>query len=290
MGIKSYLSGRLAVFLNREKPVPPGSLPMTDYERLSEEVRRADVLLVEGQSRVSEVIKIITNSSWTHAAIYVGRFDEIQEGVLQNKVAEHFSGDPNEQLIIEVLLGRGTIIAPLRKYAGKHLRICRPRSLSRNDRDQVIAYAINQLGHDYDIRQMLDLARFMLPYSIIPRRWRSTLFEHNPGDSTRNVCSSMLAAAFDSVRYPILPIARLMQDGSVQLLRRNVKLNTPKDFDYSPYFDIIKHPYFNFDEIAAYRSLPWDKQGVICNVEGDCFIPSQSLTAASETQDADRSR
>ena len=46
MDIKSYLAGRLAEFLNREKPIPSGSLPMTDYERLSEEVRRADVLLV----------------------------------------------------------------------------------------------------------------------------------------------------------------------------------------------------------------------------------------------------
>lgn len=288
MGFKSYLGCRLAEFLNGEKPVPPGSLPMTDYERLSEEVRRADVLLVEGRSRVSEVIKIITNSSWTHAVIYIGRIDEIPEGALQNKVAEYYAGDPRDQLIIEVLLGRGTVVVPLRKYAGKHLRICRPRSLSRNDRDQVIAYAINQLGHDYDIRQMLDLARFMLPYSIIPRRWRSTLFEHNPGDSTKNVCSSMLAAAFDSVRYPILPIARLMQDGSVQLLRRNVKLNTPKDFDYSPYFDIIKHPYFNFDEIAAYRSLPWDKQGAICNVEGDCFMPGQPFAGTGEAQNRDR--
>src|SRR3989304_8428366 len=130
MDIKSYLAGRLAEFLNREKPIPSGSLPMTDYERLSEEVRRADVLLVEGRSRVSEVIKIITNSSWTHAVVYIGRFDEIPEGALLNKVAEYYSGDPRDQLIIEVLLGRGTIVAPLRKYAGKHLRICRPRSLS----------------------------------------------------------------------------------------------------------------------------------------------------------------
>ena len=276
MDFKGYLKDVLAAFLNQEKPGPLGSPPMTDFSRLCEEVRRADIILVEGRSRVSEVIKIITNSPWTHATIYIGRMDEIRDGSLLNRVAEHYAGDLHEQLIIEAVLGQGTIVVPLRKYAGKHLRICRPRSLSRTDREQVIAYAISQLGYDYDMRQMLDLARFMLPYSIIPRRWRSTLFEHNPGNHTKNVCSSMLAAAFDSVKYPILPIARMMQDGSVQLLRRNVKLNTPKDFDYSPYFDIIKHPFFNFDEIAAYRSLPWDIQGAFCNVEGDCFIPVQA--------------
>ncbi len=266
---------KLSDFLNKERTEETDALLMTDLERLSEEVHQADVILVEGRSRVSEVIKTITNSPWTHAAVYIGRLDEIKEGMLQNRIAEHYDGDPHEQLLIEALLGEGTIVAPLKKYEGYHLRICRPRGLSRSDRKQVIAYAVGQLGYEYDIRHLLDLARFLLPYSFIPKRWRSSLFEHKIGESTRNVCSSMLAEAFSAVRYPILPVAEKTEEGDLKLYGRNTRLNTPKDFDYSPYFDIIKYPYFNFDEVAAYRSLPWNAEGLVYNAGGDYFMPQK---------------
>jgi len=273
MVINNLFSNYLSTWLNKEKGAVAEDIPLTDFERLCEELRQADIILVEGKSRVSDVIKTITSSPWTHAAIYIGRLDEIKDGALQNLIAAHYSGDPHEQLIIEAMLGEGTIVVPMRKYEGYHLRICRPKGLSRSDRTQVIKHAIEQLGYDYDVRHLMDLARFLLPYSFIPRRWRSTLFEHHAGKLTRNVCSSMLAEAFSVVSYPILPIAERMEDGSLKLYRRNTRLFTPKDFDYSPYFDIIKYPYFSFDEVAAYRSLPWDADGMVCNMEGDCFIP-----------------
>ena len=276
MGIKNLITQKLANFLNKEKTGLSDGLLLTDFDRLCEELRQADIILVEGNSRVSEVIKTITNSPWTHAAIYIGRLDEIKDGKLQNKIAEHYGGDPHEQLIIEAMLGEGTVVAPVSRYAGYHLRICRPKGLSRNDRKQVISYAVGQLGFEYDIRHLLDLARFLLPYSFIPKRWRSSLFEHHMGDSSKNVCSSMLADAFASVSYPILPFADRMDNGNLKLYRRNTRLNTPKDFDYSPYFDIIKYPYFNFDEVAAYRALPWDAEGMICNMDGDCFVPGKA--------------
>lgn len=279
MAIKSFLMEKLSAFLNLEKDGAANELPMTDFERLCEELHQADVILLEGRSRVSEVIKMVTNSPWTHAALYIGRLDEIKDGALQNVIAEHYTGAPHEQLVIEAMLGEGTIVAPVSKYEGCHLRICRPEGLSRPDRQQVIAYAVGQLGYDYDIRHLLDLGRFLLPYSFLPKRWRSSLFEHQAGESTRNVCSSMMAEAFSSVHYPILPFAERVADGSVKLYRRNTRLITPKDFDYSPYFDIIKYPYFSFDEVAAYRSLPWDKEGKHYNTKDDRFIPGKSSTS-----------
>ncbi len=276
MGIKQFFTDKISSFLNTEKGGGSNGIPMTDFERLCEELHQADVLLVEGRSRVSEVIKTITNSPWTHAALYIGRLDEIKDGSLQNSIAEHYSGDPNERLMVEALLGEGTIVAPMGKYEGYHLRICRPKGLSRSDRGQVIKYAVGQLGFEYDIRHLLDLARFMLPYAFIPKRWRSTLFELNAGESTRNVCSFMIAEAFRAVSYPILPVAERLADGSMKLYPRNTRLYTPKDFDYSPYFDIIKYPYFNFDEVAAYRALPWDADGAVYNREGDCLAPVQN--------------
>jgi hypothetical protein len=278
---------KLANWLNQVADDDVSVMPLTDFERLCEELRQADVILVEGKSRVSEVIKAIINSPWTHSALYIGRLDEIRDGTLQNKVAEHYNGDPHEQLLIEAMLGEGTVIHPVKKYQSDHLRICRPKGLSKQDRNPVIAYALNQLGYEYDVRHLLDLARFLLPYTLIPRRWRSTLFQHNAGQETRNLCSYMIADAFASVSFPILPIAERCDNGKFKLYKRNPRLFTPKDFDYSPYFDIIKYPYLGFDEVAAYRALPWDMEGMICNAEGDCFIPvkdTEELIASSKSE------
>ena len=47
---------------------------------------------------------------------------------------------------------------------------------------------------------------------------------------------------------------------------------TPSDFDHSPYFEIIKYPLLDLDDLAVYRKLPWDRTGVHCNVKGDAAI------------------
>ena len=150
----------------------------------------------------------------------------------------------------------------------------------------MIHYTLGHLGHDYNVRQLLDLARFMFPYGILPRRWRSSLFEHNAGDSTRTVCSSMLAAAFSSVHFPILPVIQHTKDGHVRLLKLNFKLHTPRDFDYSPYFDIIKYPFFDHDDLTFYRRLPWDEEGVMCNSADDCYLPPALIASTVTKPDA----
>jgi len=235
----------------------------SDFDRLRFEVKPCDVVLVEGRSRISSIIKTITVSNWTHAALYVGRLHDIEDPQTRDILARHWNGDPGEQLVIEALLGDGTIVAPLSKYRGHHLRICRPAGISRRDAFAVILHAAERLGLNYDIRQVLDLARFMFPWSILPRKWRSSLFVHNAGAPTHNVCSSMIARAFHSVHFPVLPLLAHGADGSVKLYQRNFKLFTPKDFDTSPYFNIIKYPMFAFDELAVYRNLPWDQDGAV---------------------------
>jgi hypothetical protein len=47
-------------------------------------IRKGDVVLVEGQSEISRMIKLFTQSFWSHAALYVG--DELlkREGILTN--------------------------------------------------------------------------------------------------------------------------------------------------------------------------------------------------------------
>ena len=74
----------------------------------------------------------------------------------------------------------------------------------------------------------------------------------------------------------------------MKLYKRNPRLFTPKDFDYSPYFDIIKYPYFGLDDVAAYRGLPWDTEGMVCNSSGDCYVPL-NVDDDVEEEDSDES-
>ena len=289
MSIKTWLMDRMSAWLNTAVDDNEDA-QLTDFDRLCEELHQGDVLLVEGRTRVSHVIKSITNSPWTHSVLYIGRLDEIRDESLQEKVSEYHQGESHEQLIIESMLGEGTIINPVTKYENEHLRICRPKGLSRSDRQQVIAFSLSQLGYEYDVRHLLDLARFLFPYSIFPRRWRSTLFQQYAGRSTKNVCSYMMGEAFGSVNFPILPVAERGEDGSLKLYKRNPRLFTPKDFDYSPYFDIIKYPYFGLDDVAAYRGLPWDNEGMICNASGDCFVPIKPDDDAEDSDEGSQDR
>ncbi|MCU7877676.1 MAG: hypothetical protein KZQ84_12900 [Candidatus Thiodiazotropha sp. (ex Lucinoma borealis)] len=254
------------------KEGPPSTSPLCDFNRLSYELRPGDVLLVEGRSRVSDVIKTITQSTWTHSALFIGRIYDIRDPQLQQRVRMAYQGDLGEQLMVEALLGEGTIIAPVSKYRKDHLRICRPTGLEPVDAHKVVAHAIQHIGFDYDLRHLLDLARFFFPWTILPRRWRSSLFEHNAGSPTRAVCSSLLASAFNSVNFPILPFIDRDEDGSLRFFKRNPRLFTPKDFDYSPYFDIIKYPFLGLDDLGVYRRLPWCDETILYNDDERAFV------------------
>jgi hypothetical protein len=267
-----WLSDKFAKFLNKQEEVQ--ETPLCDFSRLRFEVRPCDIILVEGRTRVSEVIRSITQSPWTHAAMFIGRLSDIEDEETRTHVKSYYPGNPNEQLIIESLIGSGTIVSHLTKYQFDNLRVCRPKDITPQDIQSVIKTASMYLGSKYDMRHILDFARFMVPYWFVPRRWRSSLFDYNAGDITRTICSTMLVEAFASNQYPVKPVIQRTEDGKYIWSRRNPKLFTPSDFDYSPYFDIIKYPFLG-DEKAIYHKLPWDKTGVICNDETECFLPEE---------------
>ncbi len=250
-----FLQKWIVGYLMCEKPRV--NLPICDFDKLSYEIRPADVLLVEGRTRISEFTKSITQSPWSHAVLYIGRLHDIEHPILRQKIKDFYQGEPTEQLIIESLLGSGTIVSPLSRYKMEHMRICRPSGISKADAQSVIAYAIDRLGYQYDVRQILDLGRFFLPWKFFPRRWRSSLFTED-STSTRQICSTLIAEAFRSVQFPILPIIKETQEQNIQLTPGNPRLYTPKDFDYSPFFQIIKYPIFTLSENALYHHLPWE--------------------------------
>src|SRR3569832_2440606 len=61
VGLKAWLVGRFTRWLVKEQPL--SDMPLCDFDRLSLEIRPCDVLLVEGRSRVSNIIK---NNNHTH--------------------------------------------------------------------------------------------------------------------------------------------------------------------------------------------------------------------------------
>jgi hypothetical protein len=90
------------------------------------------------------------------------------------------------------------------------------------------------------------------------------------GDPTKMICSALIAQAFDAVRYPILP--KITRAGSRAARReilhiRDSSLYMPRDFDISPYFEIVKPTIVQgFD----YTALHWaDKQKPLPEVAGD---------------------
>lgn len=266
-------------WLMREKPA--SDLPLSDFERIRYELRPCDVLLIEGRSRISNIIKLITQSAWSHGALYIGRIHDIDNPVLRERLQQFYKGSPEDQLIIESLLGHGTVVSPLTNYSNDHIRICRPKGLSRHDAQKVIGFVIGRLGTQYGIRHLFDLARFLLPWSFMPRRWRSSLFEFHAGAPTHEICSSMIADAFSSVNFPILPLIRKSGEG-YELYRRNTRLYTPSDFDYSPFFEIIKYPIFELEAPPAYQNLPWNSQ-YISNDDAGLFNPN-NIHADEEKQ------
>jgi hypothetical protein len=234
---------------------PPREYPLSNYQRIREELEPCDVVLVEGRSHVSDVIKLVTMSPWSHAALSIGPLNKQTPDVIEHLKGQDLADD--EPLLIESVLGSGTLVRPLSIYAQDHLRICRPDGLSPEQTANVIGYAVSRLGVPYDVRHIFDLLRFLLPWALLPRRWRSTLFEQNAGESTRTVCSVMIAEAFGRSEFPILPLIQKGPNDEMEVYRRNPRLFTPSDFDYSPYFQIIKYPFIDVNARRSMQLLPW---------------------------------
>ena len=77
----------------------------------------------------------------------------------------------------------------------------------------------------------------------MPARFRRRMIALGSGVPTKAICSTLIAQAFETVRYPILPKIELIQSRSARreiLHIRHHSLYTPRDFDISPYFAIIK--------------------------------------------------
>jgi hypothetical protein len=94
------------------KERPLNAMPLCDFDALQQEISQGDVLLIEGRSRVSDIIKTLTKSNWSHSAIYVGRLHDIENPEIRERFAKNVDNTGNPQFIIESVLGQGTIASP----------------------------------------------------------------------------------------------------------------------------------------------------------------------------------
>ncbi len=113
--VLQHIGSYLARFLTRPRPSYE-HFSVLSQEQLDLSLAPGDLLLVEGNSRVSTAIKYLTQSTWSHVCLYAG------------------VGEDGKGYLVEADLVAGVIRSPLAKYVGYNLRICRPVNLTEQDK------------------------------------------------------------------------------------------------------------------------------------------------------------
>jgi len=243
--LKRAIGRRLVAFLSKELP---------GYQRLDTVaiadvamiLQKGDIVLVDGNTRISTAIKYLTQSTWSHACLYVG-----EKGA-----------DSSLLNLLEASLKNGVHLTNLDHYANSNLRICRPVNLSAEEAEQLAEFASQRIGHQYDLKNVTDLIRYIIQKPAVPNRYRRSLLSLGSGEPTRAICSTLIAESFQSIDYPILPRRRGEgeQSGGVPLLYRpHFTQFTPRDFDLSPYFRIVKP---TIESGFDHHSLIWEPSDI----------------------------
>ena len=233
--LKRGISRLLARYLT--KPLPGyRRIDAVSVDQVAAALQTGDVVLVEGDNRISIAIKYLTQSSWSHSCLYVGKPGEA----------------PTIGNLLEADLRAGVRLVSLHHYSRHNLRICRPVGLSEEEKQRVVEFATAKLGHKYDLRNVFDLVRYLIQKPAVPSRYRRAMLGLGSGEATKVICSTLIAETFQSVDYPILPLrdsetgeasekGETGSGGEVpRYYRRHFTHFTPRDFDLSPYFRIIK--------------------------------------------------
>ena len=237
---------------------------INNMDNLYRVIRKGDIILVEGSSEISRMIKLLTQSSWSHSAIYVGDELLLNGDAPRESIVKEFGNDARHMLV-EAFTGTGVTAAPLRKYENFNIRVCRPYGIHLQDIDLVVSDVIGNLGKQYDHRNILDLGLMLLPPVLNPFKKRTIHACLGNCNEFQVICSGMIARAFQRVGYPIIPaLGPISKDASnkqhnpygASLIMRHYSQIMPKHFDISPNFQIIKFNIieggkFNYKELWA---------------------------------------
>jgi hypothetical protein len=259
VGLRRWLKKRVVRFLTR---------PLACYERytpndlvaLKRHIRKGDVLLSQGDQRISAIIMYLTQSPWSHAMLYVG--DEILQrgGELADRAYQQH-GDEARHLLIDAL-PEGVTFTPLSAYVDYNIRLCRPHRLRPEDRKIILDDAIAAIGWHYDLRNIAQLAWHYLPAELVPSRFRPKGGRLGSTAGAKVICTSLCGELFDRVGFPVLPSVTLPEAAGTHashrpgrlarafrrrspphpgiFRRQHPSLLAPRDFDLSPYFEVVK--------------------------------------------------
>lgn len=134
---------RLAKFLTGPARMAP-TVATCDAAALAAALRLGDVLLVEGNTRVSTAIKYLTQSTWSHAALYVG-----------DALAPPPAGE-EPRVLVEADLAHGVRAVPLSEYAEcyneilhiRHYSLFAPRDFDISPYFRIVKPGVEE-GFDY---------------------------------------------------------------------------------------------------------------------------------------------
>ncbi|MCG8391483.1 MAG: hypothetical protein MI745_00210 [Pseudomonadales bacterium] len=230
--------------------------PSADLDSLRTVVRPCDVLLVAGHSSVDRTFKVIGDSRYARAVLYIGRLHDVADPALRALLADYTPCEPDTQLVIDARLERGLIVEPLSALEGRQMRVCRAQGLSDNEAQDVLRYAISRIGaggsQSWGALTMMTL----MPWRWLPLRWRIGLFRRWAGELIRVLSGTVVADAFSFVQFPVLPLVK-EEDQGARLLRLQPRAIIAADFDHSPYFEIIKAPFQLTSIPKGMDAVPW---------------------------------
>jgi hypothetical protein len=205
----------LALYLTR--PLDEFST-LTNEERsaLAAVLRRGDVLLSAGNTRCAELVKRLTQSTWSHVSMYVGPMED----------------EPDPLCVVEADLVHGVRRIRLSQIDAHRICVLRPIDLDDTERARLAQSVLRHVGSEYDLAHAWLLAR-----GLLLRRWWTglrSLPTTMRRSATRFICSSLIAQAFAVIGYSILP------GGALALEREKYHSSlVPADFERASMFAVV---------------------------------------------------
>lgn len=214
--LRARLLGAFLAFLTtpvrRDRSMRPAAV-----ESLAGVLCPGDVLLSEGTTRASMLVKCLTRSSWSHVSMYVGPLDDGQ--------------DP--RCIVEADIAEGVRSIRLSELDAVKIRVLRPMSLDSMNRSRLAAWVTSRIGSEYDHAHAWMLGRTLLR---LPARLSLGASSNTAASTaTRFICCSLLAHALASVGLAIAP-ARASTRSTPGAEAARI---TPGDFEQAPVFEVI---------------------------------------------------
>jgi hypothetical protein len=187
-----------------------------EAQSLSAMLRRGDVLLTAGNTRMAALVRRITGSNWSHVSMYVGPLEE----------------GPDPRCIVEADIMAGVRAVPLSEFKGQRVRILRPAGLHDTDRHRLADWVVGRIGAEYDLAEAWALGRRLLR---LPLASRLPPAPSAVQGATRFICSSLLAQAFVLVGCPIVPSQTTIRDARAA----DHRYVTPRDFESASGFEVV---------------------------------------------------